>query len=68
VRRDDIPTRCATNPDNRTRAVVTIEPDSDDLLSVVDEAERFGKTPPEASVASCLASYGNGGEDSGYVF
>jgi hypothetical protein len=40
------------------------EPGLDDLLLVVDEAaERFGQTPPDGPVASCLASYGNGGED-----
>jgi hypothetical protein len=27
------------------------DPDLDDLLSVVDEAERFGRTPPEGPVA-----------------
>ncbi len=41
------------------------EPGLDDLVLVVDEAERFGQTPPEGPVASCLASYGNGGEDNG---
>jgi hypothetical protein len=40
------------------------EPSLDDLLSVVDEAERFGRTPPEGPVALSLASYGNGGGDS----
>ncbi len=41
------------------------EPDLDDLLSVVDEAERLSRTLPELPVASCLASYGNGGEANG---
>jgi hypothetical protein len=41
------------------------EPGLDDLLLVVDEAERFGQTPHEGPVALCLASYGNGGEDNG---
>jgi hypothetical protein len=41
------------------------EPNLDDLLSVVDEAERLSETLPELPVASCLASYGNGGETSG---
>jgi hypothetical protein len=43
MKREDIPmlTRCATNPDDRTRVLITIEPNLDDLLSVVDEAERF---------------------------
>jgi hypothetical protein len=40
------------------------EPNSDDLLSVVDEAERFGEIRTERQVASCLASYGNEGEGS----
>ena len=63
--REDIPmaTGCTTNPDDRTRVLVTMEPGLDDLLSVVDEAERFGQTPSEGPVASCLASYGNGGEN-----
>ncbi len=65
MRRDDIPTRGATNPDDRTRVLVAIEPGLDDLLPVVDEAERFGQTPPEGPVASYLASYGKGGEASG---
>jgi hypothetical protein len=56
---------CATNPDDRTRVLVTIEPGLDDLLSVVDEAERFGQRPPEGPVSSCIASYGHGGEDNG---
>jgi hypothetical protein len=60
-----IPTECATNPDDRTRILVTIESGLDDLLSVVGAAERFGQTPPEGPVALYLASYGNGGEDNG---
>ena len=65
--REEIPmlTGCVTNPDDRTRVLVTIEPGLDNLLSVVDEVERFGQTPPKGPVASCLASYGNGGEDGG---
>ncbi len=40
------------------------EPNLDDLLSVVDQAERLSETPPDGPVASCLlASYGNGSED-----
>ena len=60
-------------PDEEASAKVCIggrcarlyEPNLDDLLSVVDEAERFGRTPPGAPVASCLTSHGNGGEDCG---
>ena len=65
--RDDIPmlTGCSTNPDDRTRVLVNMDPDLDDPLSVVGEAERFGQTLSDGSVASCLASYGNGGEDNG---
>jgi hypothetical protein len=37
----------------------------DDLLSVVDEAERLSQTPPVGPVDLYLASYGNGGEDNG---
>ena len=47
------------------RCAQLYEPDLDDLLSVVDEAERLSRTPPELPAASCLASYGNGGETSG---
>jgi hypothetical protein len=63
--REDIPmlTGCATNPDDRTRVLVTIEPGLDDLLSVVIEAAWFGQTPPAGPVAWCLASNENGGED-----
>jgi hypothetical protein len=60
-----IPTGCVTNSDDRTRILVTIEPSLDDLLSVVDEAEQAGQTPPEGPVAVYLASYGNGCEDNG---
>lgn len=60
-----IPTGCTTNRDDRTRVLVTIEPGLDDLLPVVDEAERFGQTPSEGPVASCLTFYWDGGEDSG---
>jgi hypothetical protein len=60
-----IPKGCATNPDDRTRVLVTIEPGLDDVLPVVDEAGQLGHTPPEGLVASCLASNGNGGADSG---
>ena len=60
-----IPTGCVANSNDRTRILVTKEPDLDELLSVVDEAERFGQTPPEGPVALYLASYGNGGEDNG---
>jgi hypothetical protein len=61
-----IPTGCVTNCDDRRRILMTIEPGLDELLSVVDEAaERFGQMPPEGPVASCLASYGNGGEHNG---
>ena len=65
MRREDIATGCARNPDHRMRVPVTIEPGLDDRLLVVVEPERFGQTPPERPVASCLASYGNGGETSG---
>jgi len=41
------------------------EPNLDDLLSVVDEAERLFRTPSDLPAASCLASYGNGDETSG---
>ena len=41
------------------------EPNLDDLLSVVDGAERLVRTPPALPAASCLASYGNGDETSG---
>ena len=41
------------------------DPNLDDLLSVVDGAERLFQTPPNLPAASCLASYGNGGESSG---
>jgi hypothetical protein len=60
-----IPTGCVANSNDRTRILVTIEPGLDDLLSVVDEAEQPGQTPPEGPVALYLASYGNGGEDNG---
>ncbi len=60
-----IPTGCATNSGDRTRILVTIEPGLDDLLSVVDEAERLSQTPPVGPVDLYLASYGNGGEDNG---
>lgn len=46
------------------RCAQLYEPKLDDLLSVVDQAERLSKTPPDGPVASCLlASYGNGSED-----
>ena len=64
MRGNDIPTRCATDPD-RTRILVNIKRGSDDLLSVVDEAGRFDQGPPEGPVASFPASYGCGGEDVG---
>ncbi len=41
------------------------EPNLDDLLSVVDEAQRLSRTPPGALLTSCLASGENGGEESG---
>jgi hypothetical protein len=45
------------------------EPNLDDMLSVVDEAERLSQTPPDGPVATCLASctasHGNRGEASG---
>jgi hypothetical protein len=41
------------------------EPSLEDLLSVVDEAERLSPTPPELPAASCLPSYGNGGKTNG---
>ncbi len=41
------------------------EPNLDDLLAVVDKAERLSRTPPELPVASCVATYENGGETSG---
>ena len=41
------------------------EPNLEDLLSVVDGAERLFRTPPDLPAASCLGSYGNGGETSG---
>jgi len=41
------------------------EPNLDDVLTVVDEAERLSRTPPELPVASSLATYENGGETSG---
>jgi hypothetical protein len=65
MRREDIATGCAMNPYHRTRVPVTIEPGLDDRLLVVVEPERFGHTPPERPVASCLASYENGGKASG---
>jgi len=51
-----IPTGCVTNSEDRTRILVTIEPGLDDLLSVVDEDEQPGQTPPEGPVALYLAS------------
>lgn len=60
-----IPTGCATNCDDRRRILMTIEPGLDELLSVVDEDEQSGQTPPEGPVALYLASYGNGGENNG---
>jgi hypothetical protein len=47
------------------RFVRLYEPGLDDLISVVDEAERFGRKSAEGAVTSCLTSYGNGGEDGG---
>jgi hypothetical protein len=41
------------------------DPNLDDLLSVVDGAERLFQKSPDLPAASCLASYGNGGEFSG---
>jgi hypothetical protein len=60
-----IPTGCVTNSKDRTRILVFIEPRSDDLLSVVDEAAQSSQTSPEGPVALYLASCGNGGEDNG---
>ena len=56
---------CAKNPDDRTRALVTVEPGLEALLSLVHEVRRLGHTPPEGPAASYLASHGNGGEDNG---
>jgi hypothetical protein len=41
------------------------DPNLDDVLTVVDEAESLSPTPPELPAASCLPSYGNGGKTSG---
>ncbi len=41
------------------------EPNLDDLISMVDEADRLRQIPTERPVASCRASYGDGGEESG---
>jgi hypothetical protein len=58
---DEAPTKVCI----RGRCARLYEPNLDDLLSVVDEAERLSRTTPDLPVASCLASYGNGGETSG---
>lgn len=47
------------------RCARLFEPNLDDLLSVVDAAEQLFRMPPDLPAASCLASYGNGGETSG---
>jgi hypothetical protein len=45
------------------RCARLFEPGLNDLLSVVDEAERLSRTPPGAPVVSCPTSCGNSGED-----